>query len=131
MNEMMQEHKWISSDRIHFGQPDHFYDFNKIGISEAQKRIKELSKLIEESKKRVNFKVDTMFDDQNERYEKLLNKRKTICENKIQVEETINFLNIKKNEELEKTWRVVSDECGQIFSTLLPGTQAKLSLASE
>jgi hypothetical protein len=63
MNEMMQEHKWISSDRIHFGQPDHFYDFNKIGISEAQKRIKELSKLIEESKKRVNFKVDTMFDD--------------------------------------------------------------------
>jgi len=47
------------------------------------KRIKELTKLIEESKKRVNFKVDTMFDDQNERYEKLLNKRKTILENKL------------------------------------------------
>jgi len=40
-------------------------------------------------------------------------------------------LNVKKNEELEKTWRVVSDQCGQIFSTLLPGTQAKLCLASE
>jgi hypothetical protein len=46
------------------------------------RRIKELTRLIEESKKRVNFKVDTMFDDQNERYEKLLNKRKTILENK-------------------------------------------------
>ncbi len=53
-----------------------------------------------------------MYDDQNERYEKLLNKRKTIFENKIQVEETIKFLDIKKNEELEKTWKVVSDQCG-------------------
>lgn len=33
-------------------------------------------------------------------------------ENKRQVQETIEFLNLKKNEELDKTWRVVSEQCG-------------------
>ena len=62
-------------------------------MADTNKKIKDLSRLIEEGKKRVNFKVDTMFDDQNDKYEKLLKKRQTILENKQQVEETIKFLN--------------------------------------
>jgi hypothetical protein len=44
-------------------------------MADTHKKIKELSRLIEEGKKRVNFKVDTMFEDQNDKYEKLLKKR--------------------------------------------------------
>lgn len=45
-----------------------------------------------------------MFDDTNAQYQKLIMKKDTIEENKKQVEETIVYLNAKKNEELEKTW---------------------------
>ena len=58
---------------------------------------------------RVNFKVDSMFDDQNENYDKLLEKKNTILDNKKDVLNTIEFLNKKKNEELDETWRKVSD----------------------
>jgi hypothetical protein len=40
--------------------------------------------------------------------------------------QTIGALDEKKREALEKTWRKVNEDFGAIFSTLLPGTTAKL-----
>jgi hypothetical protein len=40
--------------------------------------------------------------------------------------QTIGALDEKKREALEKTWRKVTTDFGAIFSTLLPGTTAKL-----
>lgn len=45
-----------------------------------------------------------------------------------EVQETIEYLNRKKNEELEKTWKIVNENVQEIFSTLLPGAMAKLIL---
>ncbi len=70
---------------------------------------------VEQQKKRVNFKVDAMFDDTNSRYEQLMTKRDTIEENKRQVEKTIEYLNQQKNEELSNTWKIVSKNMGEIF----------------
>lgn len=80
------------------------FDFKQMDIHAKRQSVKQLKAEIEEQKKRVNFKVDAMFDDTNSQYEKLLMKKETIEENKKQVEETIVYLNQKKNEELEKTW---------------------------
>ena len=80
------------------------FDFKQMDIHAKRQSVKQLKAEIEEQKKRVNFKVDAMFDDTNSQYEKLLMKKETIEENKKQVEETIVYLNEKKNEELEKTW---------------------------
>ena len=72
-----------------------------------------------------------MFDDTNSQYETLLKKKQQIEDNKHDVEKTIEFLNNKKNEELEKTWKIVNKNTSEIFSTLLPGAMAKLVLANE
>ena len=58
------------------------YDFKEMDIHALKERIKSLKAKIEEQKKRVNFKVDAMFDDTNNQYEKLLMKKETIEENK-------------------------------------------------
>ena len=104
------------------------YDFKEMDIHALKEKIKSLTTRIEEEKKRVNFKVDAMFDDTNEEYEKLLKKKATIEENKKQILETLEYLNRKKNEELTKTWKIVNKNCCDIFSTLLPGAMAKLEL---
>ena len=106
----------------------HMYDFKNQDMRELRESVKQLTAEVDEKKKRVNFKVDSMFEDTNAQYEKLILKKKTINENKRQVEETIVFLNNKKNEELEQTWKVVNKNCSEIFSTLLPGAMAKLML---
>lgn len=58
------------------------FDFKQMDIHAKRQSVKQLKAEIEEQKKRVNFKVDAMFDDTNSQYEKLLMKKETIEENK-------------------------------------------------
>ena len=68
-------------------------------ISDLKAKISQLKAEIEEKKTRVNFKVDAMFEDTQSQYSRLLLKKDTLEENKKSVEETIEFLNEKKNED--------------------------------
>ena len=61
------------------------YDFKKMDIHSIKERIKGLKNRLEEDKKRINFKVDAMFDDTNNQYENLLKKKETIELNKKEV----------------------------------------------
>lgn len=53
---------------------------------------------------------------------------KTIEKDKVKIEQTIVSLNEYKCKALTKTWKKVSEDFGQIFATLLPGSFAKLVL---
>jgi structural maintenance of chromosome 2 len=59
-------------------------------------------------------------------YTELLRKRKVVENDKKKIETVIENLDVKKKVELERTWRKVNRDFGSIFSTLLPGTSAKL-----
>lgn len=59
-------------------------------------------------------------------YTELLRKRKVVENDKKKIQTVIENLDAKKKVELERTWKKVNKDFGSIFSTLLPGTQAKL-----
>ena len=50
----------------------------------------------------------------------------TIVRNRAKIEAVIAECDVKKIEALQKTWAKVNADFGSIFSTLLPGTDAKL-----
>jgi structural maintenance of chromosome 2 len=56
----------------------------------------------------------------------LIRKRKVISNDKMKIEAFVEELDVKKKVELERTWKKVNQDFGSIFSTLLPGTSAKL-----
>lgn len=56
----------------------------------------------------------------------LVRKRQVVLNDKKKIEEVIAELDIKKTQALEATWVKVNRDFGSIFSTLLPGTSAKL-----
>ena len=67
-----------------------------------------------------------MFEKAEQEYQDL-KQRKSIIENdKDKIEKVITELDAKKNETLKKTWVKVNRDFGSIFSTLLPGANAKL-----
>ena len=67
-----------------------------------------------------------MFEKAEQEYQDLV-QRKTIIENdKSKIESVIDELEQKKQETLQKTWAKVNRDFGSIFSTLLPGANAKL-----
>lgn len=59
-------------------------------------------------------------------YTELLRKKKVVENDKKKIETVIEELDVKKKSELERTWVKVTRDFGSIFSTLLPGTMAKL-----
>jgi structural maintenance of chromosome 2 len=68
----------------------------------------------------------SMFEKAEQEYQDLV-QRKTIIENdKSKIESVIDELEQKKQETLQKTWAKVNRDFGSIFSTLLPGANAKL-----
>ena len=76
--------------------------------------------------KKINKKVMSMFEKAEQEFQDL-KERKTIIENdKSKIEKVIAELDAKKNETLKKTWAKVNRDFGSIFSTLLPGANAKL-----
>ena len=105
---MEQQHEWIDQEKRYFGQQGHKYDFENFNSKEESKKLEKLRTFVDEGKQRVNFKVEELFVDQNQRYDKLIRDRDTIVENKRQLEETIEFTNKKKNDELDSVWTQVS-----------------------
>ena len=118
----------MSASEPELNKPNSIFDFRNLNIGDEKKSIIDLKNELQDMKKRVDFKVDSMLDDTNIKYDNLITKKTTTEDNKKEVEDTIEYLNQKKNDELNKIWKVVSQNFGDIFKTLLPGCQAKLAL---
>ncbi len=68
-----------------------------------------------------------MYDKANQEYGELSRKKATVENDKQKIEAVICELDEKKKEALKLTWESVDGKFGSIFSTLLPGTTAKLA----
>jgi structural maintenance of chromosome 2 len=109
-----------------FGKQNTDYDFDKTNPVHAAARLATLQEAQQQLSKRINKKVMGMFEKAEREYQDLMKKRGIIENDKTKIEKVISELDRKKNEALKTTWKKVTKDFGMIFSTLLPGTQAKL-----
>ncbi|KAL1023904.1 hypothetical protein UPYG_G00048760 [Umbra pygmaea] len=127
VSRMLEEHEWISQERGLFGQPNTGYDFKVNNPKEAGQRLKKL----EESKTRLELSVNkramNMLSQAEERYNDLMKKKRIVENDKSKILQTIEELDMKKNEALNIAWQKVNKDFGSIFSTLLPGADARLA----
>lgn len=63
MAEMEKEHRWIDEESRYFGQQGHKYDFAGFNESNEAKKLEKLRAYVDEGRRRVNFKVDELFED--------------------------------------------------------------------
>ncbi|TXG70675.1 hypothetical protein EZV62_005610 [Acer yangbiense] len=125
VDKLIEKHAWIASEKPLFGRSGTDYDFVS---RDPRKAIEELGKLQAEQsglEKRVNKKVMTMFEKAEDEYNDLMSKKSIIENDKSKIKKVIEELDEKK-ETIKVTWFKVNKDFGSIFSTLLPGTMAKL-----
>ena len=77
--------------------------------------------------KKINKKVMGMIEKSERDYNDLTGKKATVARDRSKIEAVISELDVKKQETLEATWQKVNKDFGSIFSSLLPGAQAKLT----
>jgi len=123
---MLAKYEWISVDRKFFGQPGSAFDFKATDPREAAKRIKTLEENKEKLEGNVNMRAMTMLDKAEAQYNDLMRKKATVETDKSKIKKVIEQLDAKKRMEIRAAWDKVNKDFGSIFSTLLPGTEAKL-----
>jgi len=124
---MLEKYEWIQNERQYFGQANTAYDFTVNDPKEAAKKLNSLTDTKDKLSKNLNMRAMNMLGKAEEKYNDLMKKKKTVETDKEKIEDVIKELDEKKNEALRTAWVQVNRDFGSIFSTLLPGTNAKLS----
>eukprot|EP01018_Ginkgo_biloba_P015432 Gb_17843 [translate_table: standard] len=126
VDRLLEKHEWIATERQLFGKGGTDYDFSARDPRKAREEFERLQAEQSNLEKRVNKKVMTMFEKAEDEYKDLLSKKSIIENDKSKIHKVIEELDEKKKETLKVTWLKVNKDFGSIFSTLLPGTMAKL-----
>ncbi len=121
-----REYPWIPSEAPQFGRPGGDYDWAANDPTAAFAEFERAGATIEALARKVNRKVMQMFEKAEQEYTELKRKKDVVEADKSKIEEVMEELDEKKRAALETTWRKVDADFGSIFSTLLPGTTAKL-----
>jgi len=127
-NKLEKENPWILIDKTFFGIKDTEYDFTGF---DRKIQYENLLILKDENmilKRKVNMKVDVMADKSEKEYNDLVSKREIIKKDKNLIEKAIIELDDKRKDALQEIYEHVNKNLNSIYSTLLPGTKAKLGL---
>ncbi|KAM4708008.1 structural maintenance of chromosomes protein 2 [Discoglossus pictus] len=124
---MLNDYEWIASEKHLFGQVNTAYDFKTNNPKEAGQRLQKLQEKKEKLGRNVNMRAMNMLAQAEERYNDLMKKKRIVENDKSKILATIEELDQKKNEALNIAWQKVNKDFGSIFSTLLPGANAKLA----
>ncbi|GFZ15190.1 structural maintenance of chromosomes (SMC) family protein [Actinidia rufa] len=126
VQKLIEKHAWITSEKQLFGRSGTDYDFASRDPRKAREDFEKLQTEQSGLEKRVNKKVIAMFEKAEDEYNDLISKKNIIENDKSKIKMVIEELDEKKKETLKVTWVKVNSDFGSIFSTLLPGTMAKL-----
>ena len=126
VKDLLKLHPWIEKERAYFGMEGTDYDFKARDTNQANKRLKEIRSEQDRLSKKINKKVMGMIEKAEQEYDELDRKKQVILNDKAKIEAVIEELDVKKSQALKTTWVKVNRDFGSIFSTLLPGTHAKL-----
>jgi len=122
----LRKYPWIEREKNFFGREGTDFDFEAVNVNESKERLRELKDRQRALGRKINKKVMGMLEKAEGEYDTLMSKREAIENDKRKIESVIEELDIKKNQALHTTWTKVNRDFGSIFSTLLPGTSAKL-----
>ncbi|KAJ3698399.1 hypothetical protein LUZ61_002104 [Rhynchospora tenuis] len=126
VDKMREKYNWIAAEKHLFGKSGTDYDFACCDPRKAREELESLREEQSNLEKRVNKKVLAMFEKAEDEYNDLKSKKSIIENDKAKISKVIKELDEKKKETLKVTWVKVNKDFGSIFSTLLPGTMAKL-----
>jgi len=125
-NKLEKQNPWILMDKAFFGTKDSEYDFTGFDCqiqNDILEKLKEENKIL---RRKVNMKVDVMADKSENEYNDLVSKREIIMKDKNLIEKAITELDDKRKDALQEIYEHVNKNLNSIYSTLLPGTKAKL-----
>lgn len=123
LDKLLQENEWLVDESVVNNILQQHQDEN---VKECVQRLSTLRERFDSMKKKVNANIMSQIDNVEKKEASLRHMIKTITRDKTKIENTIEKLNGYKRDTLNITYQKVSDDFGNIFADLLPGSFAKL-----
>uniref|UniRef100_A0A7E4ZVI2 Structural maintenance of chromosomes protein n=1 Tax=Panagrellus redivivus TaxID=6233 RepID=A0A7E4ZVI2_PANRE len=120
---------YLRQDKNLFNTPNSDYDFSNFNYEEATAKKAELEEEKKTLGQNINKEAGRLLDENEGTANDLRRKWQQIQDDKAQLLKTIENLDKRKRVEMKEAYVMVNEKFGAIFSTLLPGAQAKLEPA--
>lgn len=126
VTDLLKHNSWIKDEEHLFNNPNAGYGFQNFNSDQLVKKIKKLEHEKNGLEKTVNLKAQVALKDKESELEELKKRREIIEADKHKLLQYIDEVDREKLKTLETAYEKVNQDFGDIFSTLLPGTHAKL-----
>jgi structural maintenance of chromosome 2 len=125
---LLKSHPWINEEKKDFGNEAAGYPFKRTDFNpdNIKKKVEELKSKKASLSKTVNMRANVALVDKEKEYEEVVNKRKIVENDKKNLLDYMKDVDEKRKDELKKAFVVINNHFGNIFKSLLPGTDAKL-----
>lgn len=123
LDELIKENEWLTDDNI---TNSILLQYPDINIEEYESQATVLGERFQNMKRKVNPNIMSMIENVEKKEASLKHMMRTIEKDKSKIENTVDKLNGYKRDTLNTTYQKVSDDFGNIFADLLPGSFAKL-----
>lgn len=123
LDELIKENEWVTDENE---TNSIMQQYPNINIEEYEGQAAVLSDRFSNMKRKVNANIMSMIDNVEKKEVSLKQMVRTIEKDKSKIENTIAKLNEYKRKTLDSTYQRVSEDFGNIFADLLPGSFAKL-----
>ncbi|CAH8875411.1 unnamed protein product [Trichobilharzia szidati] len=127
INQLLKMFPWIEDEKHLFGVENTSYNFSARDIPETRRRIQEIKEQKERLSRTVNMRAVNMLGSAEKQFSDLVRKREIVLADKEKIQSVIDELDKRKEEVLINAHTKVNADFCNIFSTLLPGTRARLS----
>lgn len=123
---MEKANPYLKQDKKFFNTANSDYDFTNFNYENAKALRDEKVAEKTEISQNINPQAGKLLESNEEQANDLMKKREIIEKDRAQLHTTIANLDEKKRQEMKTAYENVNESFGAIFSTLLPGAQAKL-----
>lgn len=126
ISSLEKNYPWIAGDKEYFGVKNTRYDYTKEDPEEAGKKLHKAQKEKDNMERHINVKAMALLQKEEQLYEDLQKRKNIVLDDKKKILKIIVDMDKKKEIEVKNAWLKVNTNFGGIFSTLLPGAEAKL-----
>ena len=125
---LLKNHPWINEEKKDFGNEAAGYPFKKTNFNadNIKKKVAELQAKKSSLSKTVNMRANVALVDKEKEFEDVAKRRRIVEEDKEKLIEYMKEVDKKRKDELKKAFVEINQHFSGIFSSLLPGTDAKL-----
>eukprot|EP01086_Lenisia_limosa_P009915 TRINITY_DN33662_c0_g1_i1.p1 TRINITY_DN33662_c0_g1~~TRINITY_DN33662_c0_g1_i1.p1 ORF type:complete len:548 (+),score=210.52 TRINITY_DN33662_c0_g1_i1:130-1644(+) len=122
-----KQNPWINKEKELFNKDGLGFHFDNEDPQEIKDKLQKLVEAQETLSHSINKSVLTTLEHVESEYDALVDKRTALANDRKKIEAAIADIDIRKKETIRTTYEKVNKSFGEIFTTLLPGANSKLT----